>query len=266
MAKGYSRKDTVHVDEVTRSAAASMQWLVEPSSVKGDATHPISHNNKLRVFICGKEAFDNIAVEIGFAESTIDLCCWGFDPAMELQRMWASTWPRGATFGDLLFDAAKRGVNVRLLVWQDWLGSELVHNMPGYTHDTHPWYHCDTREEAQLISATHSIEMLRDFNKKTKNSRVKQFVRSQEQFPVSEERIPAMARMEYCHSWYQAVVKGYMPGIVLQTRSGKPSDIRRSLADERVKPAGFSSLELEEAGFLHLGTHHQKTILIDYFH
>lgn len=264
MANEYSRKETTHIDEVKRSAASSMQWLVEPLSKKGAATHPITHNNKLKFFICGQEGFGDIAAEIARAEKTIDLCCWGFDPGMELKRN-SSTWPRGDTFGDLLIAAARRGVKVRLLVWKDWLGSKLVHNMPGHTHGTSPWFHRDDEAGANLINSRHSLELIRNFNKDSKKFKSKAYLRSiASDFPVDESALPIMAREEYCYSWFQAVIKGHFKNIAMCTRVGKSEAIRRSLENAPQQPRDFSKLEIERAGFLGMGTHHQKTILIDY--
>lgn len=266
MANEYSRTETTHIDEVKRSAISSMQWLLEPRSKKGNATHPITHNNKLKFFICGKDGFDDIAKEIARATKTIDLCCWGFDPGMELQRS-SSTWPRGDTFGDLLIAAARRGVKVRLLVWKDWLGSKLVHNMPGHTHGTSPWFHRDDEEGARLINSKHSLELIRDFHKESKKFKSKAYLRSiAPDFPVDEGALPLLAREEYCYSWYQAVIKGRFKNIVMCTRAGRAEAIRRSLDNVPQQPRDFSRLEIERAGFLGMGTHHQKTILIDYAH
>ena len=139
MPESSGRIETTHIDEVGRSATSSLQWLLENRNLKGKATHPITHNNKLTLFICGQEGFADIAAEIAKAKKSIDLCCWGFDPGMELVRANGATWPRGDTFGDLLIAAARRHVRVRLLVWHDRIGSPMVHNMPGHSHGTSPW-------------------------------------------------------------------------------------------------------------------------------
>src|SRR5213595_4116163 len=116
MADPIKRTETVYIDEVNCKATSSVQWFLE----KRSGTHPITHNNQLQLFICGEDSFADIADQIRCAKKSIDLCCWGFDPGMELERS-GSTWPRGATYGDLLIAAAKRGVKIRLLVWYDYI-------------------------------------------------------------------------------------------------------------------------------------------------
>lgn len=67
------RTETTHIDEVTRTATSSIQWFLENRFIAG--THPITHNNKLTVFICGKEGFADIAKEIKHAQHSIDIIC-----------------------------------------------------------------------------------------------------------------------------------------------------------------------------------------------
>lgn len=266
MTNAYSRKEITHIDEMNRRAVCSMQWLVEPRNMKGAATHPITHNNKLKLLICGQKGFDDIAKEIARAEHTIDICCWGFDPGMELQRSGSPTWPRGATFGDLLINAAKRGVQIRLLIWTDWIGGELVNNMPGYTDGGSGWYAENREAELKKISAERCINDLRKFNKEGNFFEWRVPFGLSVQFPLPDDQIPGKAREHYCYCWFSLVMEGWMPGITLRTRSGSPDAIKRSLASEQVQPAGFSQFEVEKAGYVHMGTHHQKTILIDYAH
>lgn len=134
----FKRPETTHINEQSRTATGTVQWYLEHAHKAG--THPITHNNRLKVFMCGEESFADIARQIEAAKESIDICCWGFDPGMELVRTQGRTWPRGKTYGDLLIHAGKRGVKVRLLVWYDSyaVGPANQHNMPGYTHDANP--------------------------------------------------------------------------------------------------------------------------------
>lgn len=259
------RTETTHIDEVTRTAISTVQWQLELRNLKGAATHPITHNNKLQFFICGQPAFSDILARIGDAEASIDLCCWGFDPGMELSRTGAPDWPRGPTLGDALIRAGQRGVKVRLLVWYDTLGCMLARNMPGYSHDLAPWYYRPDQQGADEISAAHSIALLAG-TKHVSRSLARYLRYRHEDFPVPVREIPAMARAEYCHSWYQAAARKQLQGIELRTRSGTRRAIENSLATEKNLPAGLSTAELEAMGMQHWGSHHQKTILIDYAH
>ncbi|WP_426075896.1 phospholipase D-like domain-containing protein [Janthinobacterium sp. PSPC3-1] len=259
MPESTSRIETTHIDEVGRTAASSLQWLLENRNLKGKASHPITHNNKLTLFICGQEAFADIAGEIAKAEKSIDLCCWGFDPGMELVRGNSTTWPRGDTFGDLLIDAARRHIRVRLLIWHDLLGSPMVHNMPGYSHGTSPWKNSGQRFDD--ISAKGSLAMLQDAV-----ARKERFSGGYRGDRVRPEDIPMLAREEYCYSWYAAAFKGLFGGLEIRLRHGDSGAISKSIATEINQPRGLTMGEIEKPGMQYLGTHHQKPVLIDFDH
>ena len=259
MPESTSRIETTHIDEVGRTAASSLQWLLENRNLKGKASHPITHNNKLTLFICGQEAFADIAGEIARAEKSIDLCCWGFDPGMELVRGNSATWPRGDTFGDLLIDAARRHIRVRLLIWHDVLGSPMVHNMPGYSHGTSPSKNSGQRFDD--ISAQGSLAMLQDAV-----ARKERFSGGYRGDRVRPEDIPMLAREEYCYSWYVAAFKGLFGGLEIRLRHGDSGAISKSIATEINQPRGLTMREIEKPGMQYLGTHHQKPVLIDFDH
>lgn len=257
MSDSIKRIETTHIDEVTRTAVASTQWFAEKRNAKDVATHPITHNNRLRIFICGQEGFADIAEEIGKAKESIDLCCWGFDPGMELVRT-GRDWPRGETYGDLLIAAGKRGVAVRLLVWFDAAACGTSRNMPGYSHGTIPRFSHGYCSGAQ-ISAEHSLALVRGSWNKPPAYR-----KGQNTDPIREEEIPLLAREVYCYSWYKAAFAGLMPGIRVRKRHGSANDIRASLELEQYQPAALNELEIERTGMVHMGTHHQKPVLIDF--
>lgn len=76
-AENYLRTEKVHIDEDSCKAKSTIQWFAEDKNKKGAVTHPITHNNKLTVLICGKESFAAIAKDIAQAKESIDLVCWG---------------------------------------------------------------------------------------------------------------------------------------------------------------------------------------------
>jgi len=47
----YLRTEQVHIDELSSKATSTIQWFAEDKNKKGNATHPITHNNKLTVHI-----------------------------------------------------------------------------------------------------------------------------------------------------------------------------------------------------------------------
>jgi phosphatidylserine/phosphatidylglycerophosphate/cardiolipin synthase-like enzyme len=257
--QNYLRTEQVHIDEVSCKALSTIQWFAENKNKKDNATHPITHNNHLTFYICGELGFGAIAEDIANAKKSIDLICWGFDPGMELVRT-GSNWPRGETYGDLLIAAGKRGVEVRLLIWHCFSGIELQKNMPGHSIFAWPWRSVSNRDEAKQISSKRSLELLKAAMKENPIRFTGAPSRSTGQTrKISTEQITMMAREEFCHSWYQAAMNGWLKGISVCTRDGDPEKIKAALSKEAQIPT-----PLEREGMVHFGTHHQKPILIDF--
>lgn len=254
MRDDFKRTETTHIDEVSRTATSTVQWLLERAFMAG--THPITHNNKLTVFICGEDSFADIAQHIQSARESIDICCWGFDPGMELVRRAGATWPRGDTFGDLLIAAGKRGVAVRLLVWYDRAAVEGSNprNMPGHTHGQNYY-----REELYSEAAAKDLSAQRCLEREQRDVKY-----GQRNVPL--QLIPLAARADYCFSWYEAALHGRLRNVTIRTRSGDASAIKKSLQTEANAPSGLGQGQAERGGMVHFGTHHQKPILIDFFH
>lgn len=245
----YLRTEKVHIDEVSCKATSTIQWFAEDRNKKGSATHPITHNNKLSLLVCGQEGFAAIAKDISEAKESIDLVCWGFDPGMELVRN-GSTWPRAETYGDLLIAAGRRGVRVRLLVWYSYSGGYVQEHMPGHTHGARPWRIQDGDVEVQQIEAKRSLQLIREHARDNRHKK---------EWNISGDKLAAMAREEYCCSWYKAAFKGRLQGISIRTRDGSSGRIEESLGHETRKP------DAAEVKLLtYCGTHHQKPILIDF--
>ncbi|HBI70049.1 MAG TPA: phospholipase [Massilia sp.] len=245
------RTEQVHIDEVSGKATSTIQWFAEEKNKKGNATHPITHNNKLSVHICGRDGFAAIAKDIAEAKESIELVCWGFDPGMELVRK-GSVWPRGDTYGDLLVAAGRRGVRVRLLVWYSVSGGAIQKHMPGHTHGKSPWRIQQSDLELQQMHAQRSLQLIREH---ARNNRHKK------EWNISGDKLAAIAREEYCCSWYRAAFAGRLKGISIRTRDGNSSSIGNALELETRKPDAS-----ERALFTLGGTHHQKPILIDFAH
>ena len=252
MADAIKRIQTIQINEEFRRSSSSSQWLLENKC----NTHYISNNSKLTVMICGQEGFADIAKEIKAARKSIDICFWGFDPGMELVRD-DGLWPRGPTFGDLLIDAGKRGIKVRLLVWFDPLAVKLDNmnprNMPGYTHD-----------------ATHTEDVRRYFTKAAcKNFSaavsLQRHKKMRAEFRAWEREADShnAARKAYCKTWYWAAFEGHFDNLEICTRAGKTDAVQASVKPQ-IPQLGFASPE--RAGLERMGTHHQKPILIDFLY
>lgn len=270
MPDDFKRAEQTHIDEVARTATSTVQWFLEKANAAG--THPITHNNKLALFMGGQEGFADIAERIKAAKESIDLCCWGFDPGMELVRKDGWFWPRGETYGDLLIDAGRRGVKVRLLVWFDpTLDKIRGHppSMPGYTNGTFPW-RADggwCRDYVKKLNAKHSLNMVKKYYSdpmslaiftRAPYAAVKRMLNG-----PNPELISMLAREEYCNSWYQSAFLNDIKNVEIRTRSGSSSAVAESLD---MVDCDLDFIGLERTGLVHVATHHQKPILIDFFH
>ena len=219
------------------SGLFTQQWLLEQ---RGDKRHaPVQYLNELKVLVCGHEAFGSIAADLRRARHSVQIICWGFDPAMELAREGAA-WPRGDTFGALLSDVAagryngRRPVEVQILCWYDELGSTSpligVNNMPGYSRDASQAY-----KQPQLPSWD---------------------PQPQPRAGTLEEQ-----RASFQAKWYAQAFGGEFPHLSIRTRGVPGAAARASLADETA-PRDFT----ETKSLTTVATDHQKTILIDYDH
>lgn len=264
MADAINRSETTYISAVTGTARCTAQWLLENRNLKGQTSHPITHNNKLTMFICGEEGFRDIAKELRNAQCSIDICCWGFDPGMELERNRNGTCPRGDTYGDLLIAAGRRGVRVRLLVWFDWTAARagMARNAPGLSHDRHVWRQDGgLKPNAGALSAANSIATLRRLHAEGQAGKSDPLKNQRRLFQITEETIPLLARAEYCFSWYQAARGGALQNIEVRLHNGDGDSIERQLSTETTRPA-FT----ENACMEYFGTHHQKPLLIDFDH
>jgi phosphatidylserine/phosphatidylglycerophosphate/cardiolipin synthase-like enzyme len=268
MSNKIKHDETVHVNEVTRTAKGTVQWFLDKENSSDGAAHPITHNNSLKLLICGEEGFASIATDIKNAKKTIDLCCWGFDPGMELVRGEGgakSLWPRGTTYGDLLVEAGKRGVQVRLLVWlapkPTSLSAIYVNqlnpmNLPGWTHDTDYFGRGIKQDKVGDITADKILEEHRKAN-----TPPNKFMRMVGRKADDAGKTAQKARAAYCYRWFSAGrgIDGKFANISVISRDGDPGKIMQSMALESMRPD-----ETEWIGMTRYGTHHQKTVLIDY--
>jgi phosphatidylserine/phosphatidylglycerophosphate/cardiolipin synthase-like enzyme len=268
MSNTMKHEETVHVNEIARTAKGTVQWFLDKENTGDAASHSITHNNRLTLFINGEEGFASIAADIQQAKKSIDLCCWGFDPAMELVRGAGSAnalWPRGTTYGDMLIEAGKRGVQVRLLVWLapkptsfSAVYVDLLNpmNLPGWTHDTNYFAPAIKQDKVGDINALKILEEHRKANQPP--NKLKRMIGFKAD---SDSSVARKARSAYCSRWFRAGrgLDGSFTNISVRHRDGNAEKIGLSMGSERIRPD-----QTEWIAMTQYGTHHQKTILIDY--
>lgn len=243
------KKSTIPLSDVSCTAAGSFQWNLEKDK---DEKAPVFHYNNLAVYICGEDGFKQIAKDIQAAEESIDIVCWGFDPAMELIRdpglngRDADTWPRGVTWGDLLRDAtggklaSKKKIKVRLLAWHDPMGSAIAGNMPGYK-----------KGAAYELKAASGRGMAAAFAPRGES-------------PALPEPTEVSDKREVFNShFFRDVVAGKIDGLSMRTRGSIHDDVMASYKKAAHDRGGNPDFT-ERLAFELLATHHQKTIVIDY--
>jgi phosphatidylserine/phosphatidylglycerophosphate/cardiolipin synthase-like enzyme len=240
------RTETAPIDEQTCRATFTLQWLLERK--EDIAHHPITAYNDIRVLVCGEEGFGQIAADLEAARESIEIACWGFDPGMELRRE-GDHWPRGETLGGLLERKAQEGVQVRLLAWYDRMGSRKQSNLIGYSDR---WRHkvSDPREREPKVywNADGSASI----------------------GPTGVN--PYTDRSDHCVSWWERALRGQIPHLEVRLRAGDDDSVKASLASadidaqDRPSMAAPGNFPILNEQRLHewFGTHHQKSILIDY--
>ncbi|WP_288066800.1 hypothetical protein [Herbaspirillum sp.] len=225
---------SVPIDLRKRSATATAQWLLERAE---DSNSPIYHANQLEILICGEEGFSRILQDIRRAKHSVEIICWGFDPAMELERT-GNTWPRGPTWGDLLRDVAAgkynngKPVQVRVLCWRDGLVSALARNTPGYG-----------MFQAEQVKRIRHHERLSG--------------------KPHEAGMTPQERRDYFNAlWFFDATHGTHSHLSFKVRACDSDKVRESLSKESKKIFP----RMEAISFMEASTAHQKTILIDYDH
>ncbi len=267
--KKIQKKETTHINGQQGTGRSSLQWLLEQE--EDLKTHPIHNNNDLKLLVCGEEGFASIEQDIRKATRSIDLVCWGFDPAMELNRMTPTTdplvngyqyWPRGTTYGDLLADKAKQGVQVRLLLWfssgKEEAVKSAVYMLMGNTGAA-------AKELAKaaikrtIQEAVHNADIplwepMPGFGKayEMKYAPKPQLRNSK---PTSKEM-----RAAYVKAWWLAALSGGIPNLEVRFREADSQAI--DALKQSYLPTELSATE--ELSISAVGTHHQKPILIDY--
>jgi len=212
------------VGEDTCQATITRQWLLEKRHLSGE--HLIVRDSHLDFYMCASEAFPQIVSDISKATKSVDLICFGFDPAMEVGIRSGNQWPRGKRYGDLLLEVANKGVVVRLLVWFASAGNltgkvgRMANNLPGHPR----WPR--TRDKGSL-----------DYE-----------------------------QQRYREDWWDNAIGQSYSGINRFSPCNNLHVRHRSLpALDTLFTVGKSDLTLiQKESLERVGTHHQKPVLIDY--
>lgn len=203
------------IGEDRRMTEASSQWLLESQQ---DKNTPIFQHNDLNLFICGEDAFKKIAEDLKQAKASVDIICWGFDPAMELTRE-QNSWPRGDTWGGLLRDVAAgkynggKPVKVRLLCWHDKLGHKLTNNMPSYGKSSdYELRNAASRGMSAALTPGGARKMA----------------------PLPPPTDPVEQREYFNANWYKDAFGGQIHNLSFRTRNGDKKAVEASLKGEPV--------------------------------
>jgi phosphatidylserine/phosphatidylglycerophosphate/cardiolipin synthase-like enzyme len=241
---GTTRPETTYIDEQNRIAYGELQWLLE-YGLKDDEMHYPTTGNAMEVLIGGEMGFAKIATDIAKAEDSIDIVCWGFDPAMELVRF-GTVWPRNgmdSVYGELLKNKAAAGVKVRILAWHSYVGGIIQNNLVGYSG---------------VLPQQTSSESIAMGTAMGGGNAFGAWVATQTYKPSVREQ-----RNDYCVKWWRDALSGKIKNLEVRFRAGQPDQVLKSLADEKDSPSNDG---LGSENYLLNGhaTHHQKPILIDY--
>lgn len=262
--KQTQRAETVHLDQQSRIGKGTMQWFLE-NDVK---THPIHNRNALEFLICS-EGFEALERDLRLATSTIDLVCWGFDPAMELTRMSPTTdpavdgyktWPRGTPYGDLLAQKAAEGVKVRLLLWYDAIYNNfIVHPLTSKPHAAGvPFDPPDLVKPFANIAIGNAPDM--PWVWKPMPAFADQWAAAPRMQVRQAKPTTAEVRAAYAKAWWQAALSGAIANLEVRFRASEEQAVSELKSAYLPGVADWA----ENTGLWLAATHHQKPVLIDY--
>lgn len=284
----------VAIAEAGQNAQGSVQWLLE-TQVDKDAM-PTTGNN-LQFFVCGEEGFQQIATDLIGAQGTVDICCWGFDPGMEIWR--GSGAPAGVGVPSLNSGTA---ADLEGAVWN---GSMVPGSMilppavcaaPPKPADVWPRgvvYGALLEEITQRKENPVTVRLLLWFDPRA--SRKQNSMPGFTDLPVSWDsfvqkgvlQAPPYAnaqRTQWCIDWWKRnLPDGENKRSGILTKNQRLQIVLRSISSDDVKSLMAAKLKEEDAPSTHsdkgdwgyvdeenlledYATHHQKPILIDYAH
>ncbi|MEA9389778.1 phospholipase D-like domain-containing protein [Acerihabitans sp. TG2] len=192
--------------------------------------------------INGESAFGAVARAIKQAKLSIDIITWGFQASMYFERGGAEK-----NIGELLEEAAARGVQVRVLVWFSNTGQALAGpNFPGWQSTRHPAGVAHPHGSTQAIPYPESISS----------------VGGRLGFETKEQYF-------FDQDWHWRAQTGNIPNLAIRHRKMKLIKdfqlLTNRLADLPYNIDTGQSYSVIRNIALQFGpTHHQKSVLIDY--
>ena len=227
------------------AAVLSSRWYLDNSNYKQ------RNGNKLTPYFSGQEVFAAIAKSINEAQKSIDIVCWGFDPAMPIVREGSNwEWKETDSYGHHLIKAAtRRGqVKIRLLLWYTQSGNGVMENAPGLPASCIPFF---SRKEAFIRNEI----KLEDGTIKTIKT-IKTISRENGSNDKTGSRAWSPEATAYSRKWFEKIERGDYPNIEVVFR--EMSNLN-NLVLKNEDPRSFG-----ESLSLNVSSDHQKSLLVDY--
>ena len=239
-----SNNENIQQVTCTKAGAAvlSSRWYLDNSNYKQ------RNGNKLTPYFSGQEVFAAIAESIKKAEKSIDIICWGFDPAMPIVREGNNwEWKETDSYGHHLIEAAKNNeeMKIRLLLWYTKSGNGVMENAPGLRASCIPF---TSRKEAFI---RHEIKS-ENGTKKT----IKTISREHGSNDKTGNKAWSPEATAYSREWFEKIERGVYPNIEIVFRA--ISNLN-NLVLKNEDPRRFG-----ESFSLNFPSDHQKSLLVDY--
>ncbi|MBV5097538.1 phosphatidylserine/phosphatidylglycerophosphate/cardiolipin synthase family protein [Tenebrionicola larvae] len=227
----------------TQEVIMTPQWLPEKSEYPPcrAAYTPL---------INGARAFEAVARAIEQAKISIDIITWGFQASMYFQR------PGGKMIGELLEEATKRNVRVRVLVWFSGTGQLMDPNFPGWES----FYQVEQQWPDKYPSMSQTEREKFFQNQKSNHNRL--LATGKGLGYETEEQY------QYDKEWHYRVEHGLIPGLEVCKRDladvkdlSRVSSRLKELSPYRVED---DSSMMRDAALGLFSTHHQKMVMVDY--
>ena len=224
------------------AAVLSSRWYLDNSNYKQ------RNGNKLTPYFSGQEVFAAIAKSINEAQKSIDIVCWGFDPAMPIIREGSNwEWKETDSYGHHLIEAAtgSKPVKIRLLLWYTQSGNGVMENAPGLPASDIPFF---SRKEAFIRNEI----KLEDGTIKT----IKTISRENGSNDKTGGRAWSPEATAYSRKWFEKIERGEYPNIEVVFRE---MNNLNNLVLKNEDPRSFW-----ESLSLNVPSDHQKSLLVDY--